>query len=209
MTDGERRFSLDPIKADPSLRNLIYSADGDETVGEWNGEDIHDLVRELDRIEERVDANYNSLPHSDNIPEDLRGDIEKDCSVKIITSKDSEGLDAIRHDATHIMAMAVQELFPGTKIAIGPAIKDGFYYDFSRKEPFTPQDLEKIEIKMKEIVENDELTRREVWERKKATDHYKKIGEDYKVQLVDSIPEDQEVSVYYHGKWYDLCRGPH
>ena len=81
MTDGERRFSLDPIKVDPSLRNLIYSADGDETVGEWNGEDIHDLVRELDRIEERVDANYNSLPHSDNIPEDLRGDIEKDCSI--------------------------------------------------------------------------------------------------------------------------------
>ena len=140
---------------------------------------------------------------------DLNLDIEKDCLVKIITSKDSEGLDAIRHDATHIMAMAVQELFPGTKIAIGPTIKDGFYYDFSRKEPFTPEDLEKIEIKMKEIVESDELTRREVWERKKATDHYKKIGEDYKVQLVDSIPEDQEVSVYYHGKWYDLCRGPH
>ena len=81
MTDGERRFSLDPIKAEPSLRNLIYSADGDETVGEWNGDNIHDLVRELDRIEERVDANYNSLPHSDNIPEDLRGDIEKDCSI--------------------------------------------------------------------------------------------------------------------------------
>ena len=81
MTDGGRRFSLDPIKADPSLKNLIYSADGDETVGEWNGEDIHDLVRELDRIEERIDANYNSLPHSDNIPEDLRGDIEKDSSI--------------------------------------------------------------------------------------------------------------------------------
>ena len=81
MTDGERRFSLDPIKADPSLRNLIYSADGDETVGEWNGEDIHDLVHELNRIEERVDANYNSLPHANNIPEDLRGAIEKDCSI--------------------------------------------------------------------------------------------------------------------------------
>ena len=81
MTDNERRFSLDPIKADPSLRNLIYSADGDEVVGEWNGEDIYDLVSELDRIEERVDANYNSLPHSDNIPEDLRGDVEKDCSI--------------------------------------------------------------------------------------------------------------------------------
>ena len=81
MTDNERRFSLDPIKTDPSLRNLIYSADGDETVGEWNGEDIQELVRELDRIEERIDANYNSLPHSDNIPDDLRGDIEKDCSI--------------------------------------------------------------------------------------------------------------------------------
>ncbi len=140
---------------------------------------------------------------------DLSYKIKKDSSVKIITSKDSEGLDAIRHDTTHIMAMAVQELFPGTKIAIGPAIKNGFYYDFSRKEPFTPQDLEKIEKKMKEIVEKDEPTLREVWERKKAKDHYKKIGEKYKVELVDAIPEDQEVSVYYHGKWYDLCRGPH
>ena len=140
---------------------------------------------------------------------DLSFEIQKDSSVKIITAKDNEGLDAMRHDATHIMAMAVQELFPGTKIAIGPAIKDGFYYDFSRKEPFTPQDLEKIEKKMKVIVEKDELTKREVWERKKAKDHYKKIGEKYKVELVDSIPEDQEVSIYYHGKWYDLCRGPH
>ena len=81
MADNERRFSLDPIKVDSSLRNLIYSADGDDVVGEWNGEDIYDLVSELDRIEERVDANYNSLPHSDNIPEDLRGDVEKDCSI--------------------------------------------------------------------------------------------------------------------------------
>jgi hypothetical protein len=81
MADSERRFSLDPIKVDPALKNLIFSADGDETVGEWNGEDINDLVKELDRIEERIDANYNSLPHSGNIPEDLRGAIEKDCSI--------------------------------------------------------------------------------------------------------------------------------
>jgi len=140
---------------------------------------------------------------------DLNYEIKKDSKVKIITSKDKEGLDAMRHDTTHIMAMAVQELFPGTKIAIGPAIKDGFYYDFSRKEPFTIQDLEKIEKKMKEIVEKNEPTKREVWERKKAKDYYKKIGENYKVELVDSIPEDQEVSIYYHGKWHDLCRGPH
>ena len=140
---------------------------------------------------------------------DLYFNIDKDCSVRIITSKDEEGLDAIRHDTTHIMAMAVQKLFPGTKLAIGPAIKDGFYYDFSRKEPFTPEDLGKIEKKMKEIVEKNELTRREVWEKKKAKDHYKKIGENYKVELVDSILEDNEVSIYYHGKWYDLCKGPH
>ena len=81
MSDNERRFSLDPINVDPSLLNKIFSADGDETVGEWNGEDINDLVKELDRIEERVDANYNSLPHTKNIPEDLKGDVEKDCSI--------------------------------------------------------------------------------------------------------------------------------
>ena len=140
---------------------------------------------------------------------DLFSIIDKDCSVKIFTSKDQEGLDAIRHDTTHIMAMAVQELFPGTKLAIGPAIKDGFYYDFFREESFTPKDLEKIEIKMKEIVEKDELTRREVWERKETKDHYNKLGEKYKVELVDMIPEGDEVSIYYHGKWHDLCRGPH
>ena len=140
---------------------------------------------------------------------DLTYIIEKNSSVKIITHKDSDGLDAIRHDTTHIMAMAVQELFPETKLAIGPAIKDGFYYDFSREEPFTPVDLEKIEKKMKEIVEKNELTRKEVWERKQTKDHYKKLGEKYKVELVDSVPEGNEISIYYHGKWYDLCRGPH
>ena len=140
---------------------------------------------------------------------DLYFSIEKDCAIKFFTSKDPEGLDAIRHDTTHIMAMAVQELFPGTKLAIGPAIKDGFYYDFSRKEPFTPNDLEKIEIKMKEIIEKDEKTRREVWEREETKKHYGKLGEKYKVELVDMIPQESEVSIYYHGEWYDLCRGPH
>ena len=140
---------------------------------------------------------------------DLYFPIDKDSSIKIFTAKDPEGLDAIRHDTTHIMAMAVQELFPGTKLAIGPAIKDGFYYDFCREEPFTPKDLEKIEIKMKEIVEKDEKTRREVWEREETKKHYSKLGEKYKVELVDMIPEDNEVSIYYHGDWYDLCRGPH
>ena len=140
---------------------------------------------------------------------DLYFEIDRDCSVKIFTAKDSEGLDAIRHDTTHIMAMAVQELYPGTKLAIGPAIKDGFYYDFYREEPFTPKDLEKIEVKMKEIVEKDEKTRREVWEREHTKKHYGALGEKYKVELVDMIPEGNDVSIYYHGKWYDLCRGPH
>jgi len=140
---------------------------------------------------------------------DLYFEIDKDCSIKIFTAKDPEGLDAIRHDTTHIMAMAVQELYPGTKLAIGPAIKDGFYYDFYREEPFTPKDLEKIEIKMKEIVEKDEKTRREVWEREHTKKHYGALGEKYKVELVDMIPEGNDVSIYFHGKWYDLCRGPH
>ena len=105
--------------------------------------------------------------------------------------------------------MAVQELFPGTQVTIGPVIDDGFYYDFAIKEPFTDEDLMKIENRMKEIVERDEQTKREVWPRKKAIDHFKKIGELYKAEIIKSIPEEEEVSIYFHGKWHDLCRGPH
>ncbi len=140
---------------------------------------------------------------------DLNTIIDKDCSVKIFTSKDKEGLETIRHDTAHVLAMAVQELFPGTQVTIGPVIEDGFYYDFARKEPFTDEDLKKIENKMKEIIERDEKTTREVWPRKKAIDHFKKIGELYKAEIIKSIPEGEEVSIYFHGKWHDLCRGPH
>ena len=108
---------------------------------------------------------------------DLNFSINKDVEVKIFTYKDKEGLDVVRHDAAHVLAMAVQELFPGTQVTIGPVIEDGFYYDFSRKEPFTDEDLKKIENKMKEIVDRDELTKREVWKRDKAITHFKKIGE--------------------------------
>ncbi len=142
-------------------------------------------------------------------PKDLFFNIKKDSSVKIFTAKDPEGLDTIRHDTAHILAMAVQELFPGTQVTIGPVIQDGFYYDFSRKEPFTQEDLDKIEKKMREIVDRDEKTRREVWERKKAIDHFKKNGEIYKSEIIKSIPENEEVSLYFHGEWHDLCRGPH
>ena len=140
---------------------------------------------------------------------DLNFEIENDCSVKIYTSKDKEGIETIRHDTAHVLAMAVQELFPGTQVTIGPVIDNGFYYDFARKETFTEEDLQKIEKKMKEIVERDEQTHREVWERDKAIEHFKKAGEIYKAEIIKSIPKGEEVSIYFHGKWHDLCRGPH
>jgi len=140
---------------------------------------------------------------------DLNFQVEKDSTVKIFTSKDKEGLETIRHDTAHILAMAVQELFPGTQVTIGPVIDNGFYYDFSRKEPFTENDLKKIEKKMMEIVDRNEPTHREVWNRKKAIEHFKKIGEKYKSEIINDIPEGEEVSIYFHGKWHDLCRGPH
>ncbi len=140
---------------------------------------------------------------------DLNYEIENDCEVKVLTSKDKDGLDTIRHDTAHILAMAVQELFPGTQVTIGPTIEDGFYYDFSRKEPFTEADLKKIETKMSEIVDRDEPTYREVWDRDKAISHFKKIGENYKSEIIQDIPKTEEISIYFHGKWHDLCRGPH
>ena len=140
---------------------------------------------------------------------DLDYIIKKDCSVKIFTSKNPEGLETIRHDTAHILAMAVQELFPSTQVTIGPVIENGFYYDFARKEPFTEDDLLKIENKMKDIVDRDEITKREVWERNKAISHFKNKGEIYKAELIETIPESEDVSIYFHGDWHDLCRGPH
>jgi len=141
---------------------------------------------------------------------DLSHEIKKDSNVKIITAKDKEGLEVLRHDAAHIMAMAVQELFPGTQVTIGPVIENGFYYDFARKQPFTSEDLKKIEIKMSEIIDKDVKTKREVWKRDEAITHFKKMGEKYKAEIIESIPKSEELSVYHHGDtWHDLCRGPH
>jgi threonyl-tRNA synthetase len=141
---------------------------------------------------------------------DLSFKITKNSSVKIITAKDKDGLEVIRHDAAHIMAMAVQELYPGTQVTIGPIIENGFFYDFARKEPFTSEDLKKIEKKMAEIIDRDVKTIREVWNRNDAIKHFKKIGENYKAEIIESIPENEELSVYHHGDtWHDLCRGPH
>ena len=146
----------------------------------------------------------------DGALKDLSHEIVKDSKVRIITAKDKEGLEVIRHDAAHIMAMSVQELFPGTQVTIGPVIENGFYYDFARKEPFTSDDLKKIEKKMSEIIDRDVKTKREVWKRDKAISHFKKIGEKYKAEIIESIPKTEELTVYHHGDtWYDLCRGPH
>jgi threonyl-tRNA synthetase len=140
---------------------------------------------------------------------DLSSFIEKDSTVQIITIEDDYGLEVIRHDTAHVLAMAVQELFKDTQVTIGPVIENGFYYDFSRKKPFTDEDLAKIEEKMIEIIDRDELTTREVWDREKAIEHFKKKGELYKAEIINSIPTKEEISIYFHGKWHDLCRGPH
>jgi threonyl-tRNA synthetase len=140
---------------------------------------------------------------------DLFRPIEKNARLRIITRKDPEALELIRHDSAHVLAMAVQDLFPGTQVTIGPAIEDGFYYDFARDQPFTQDDLARIEARMREIVEADLPTRREVWPRDKAIAHFEEIGEHYKAELIRSIPPDEDVSIYFHGDWHDLCRGPH
>ncbi|MDA9597570.1 threonine--tRNA ligase [Candidatus Pelagibacter sp.] len=145
----------------------------------------------------------------DGEQKDLDYEIKSDCEIKIFTSKDQEGLDTIRHDTAHITAMAVQELFPGTQVTIGPIIENGFYYDFARKETFTEEDLNKIENKMKEIVDRDLPTTRKVWARDKAISHFKDKGEIYKAEIIESIPQGEDVSIYFHGEWHDLCRGPH
>jgi threonyl-tRNA synthetase len=140
---------------------------------------------------------------------DLADPIERDASVKILTREAPEALELIRHDCAHVMAEAVQALYPGTQVTIGPVIENGFYYDFHREESFTPDDLGKIEAKMHEIIAADKPFTKELWSRKKAKDHFKAKGENFKVELVDAIPEDEDLKIYKQGEWLDLCRGPH
>jgi len=136
--------------------------------------------------------------------------INDDAEVAIITSKNEEALELMRHDAAHIMAQAVQELFPGTQVTIGPAIENGFYYDFARDKPFADDDLKTIEDRMREIVKRDLPIVREVIDRETAIKTFADIGEEYKVEIIkDIIPEDEEVSIYRQGDWFDVCRGPH
>ena len=135
--------------------------------------------------------------------------IEADASLAIITDKDAEGLDIIRHSTAHLLAYAVKELFPEAQVTIGPVVENGFYYDFAFKRPFTPEDLAAIEQRMAELAKKDIPIAREVWERDKATDFFKSIGEHYKAELIEAIPAGETVSLYREGDFVDLCRGPH
>jgi threonyl-tRNA synthetase len=141
---------------------------------------------------------------------DLSREIEEDATIGIVTSKDeAEALDILRHDAAHVLAEAVKELYPGTQVTIGPNVENGFFYDFSRDEPFTPEDLERIEARMHEIVDRGEVITREVWDRADAIAFFEGEGEAYKGEIIRDLPESESISVYKQGDFLDLCRGPH
>lgn len=140
---------------------------------------------------------------------DLADPLPDGATVSIVKREDDVALELIRHDTAHVMAEAVQALYPGTQVTIGPVIDNGFYYDFAREEPFRPEDLEKIEKKMRHIIKANARFTKEVWARDDAKAHFAAAGEDYKVELIDAIPEDQDLKIYRQGEWLDLCRGPH
>jgi threonyl-tRNA synthetase len=140
---------------------------------------------------------------------DLSDPIEHDATIEFVGRDDPRALELIRHDAAHVLAEAVQELWPGTQVTIGPVIENGFYYDFFRNQPFTPEDLPVIEKKMKEIIARDKPFTKEVWSREQAKNVFRQKGEAFKVELVDAIPADQQIRIYKQGDWFDLCRGPH
>src|SRR6516165_1672044 len=145
----------------------------------------------------------------DGRPRDLATVIDRNTSLAVITRDSPEGLEILRHDAAHIMAEAVKELYPEAQVTFGPATETGFYYDFARDEPFTPEDLDRIETRMREIVKRDEKIAREVWERDAAIRYFRDIGETYKAEYIGEIPEDEEISLYRQGDFLDLCVGPH
>ncbi|HEX7719746.1 MAG TPA: TGS domain-containing protein, partial [Woeseiaceae bacterium] len=140
---------------------------------------------------------------------DLTRLVEEDARIEIVTRDSADGMELLRHDAAHVLAEAVKELWPETQVTIGPAIENGFYYDFARAEPFTPEDLERIEARMRDIVDRDEPITREVWNRQEAIEFFRQQGEEYKAQIIEDIPAGEELTLYRHGKFIDLCRGPH
>src|SRR5215208_3543979 len=140
---------------------------------------------------------------------DLADPITKDAKIEFLNREDPRALELIRHDAAHVLAEAVQALWPGTQVTIGPVIENGFYYDFARNEPFTPEDFPAIEAKMREIIARDKPFTKEVWSRDQAKEVFRDKGEHFKVELVDAIPEGESLKIYRQGDWFDLCRGPH
>ncbi|HEY1427176.1 MAG TPA: threonine--tRNA ligase [Caulobacteraceae bacterium] len=140
---------------------------------------------------------------------DLERPLPHGGKIEIVTRESPDALDTIRHDTAHVLAEAVQELYPGTQVTIGPNVEDGFYYDFARNEPFSLDDLPKIEQRMREIVQRNEKISREVWDRAEAIKHFRDIGEEYKAEIIEGIPGDEPITVYRQGNWKDLCRGPH
>ncbi len=154
-------------------------------------------------------AKRTALVRLDGALLDLDRVLPADGRIEFLGREDPQVLETIRHDASHVMAEAVQELFPGTQVTIGPAIEDGFYYDFAREEPFSLDDLARIEAKMREIVDRNEPIRREVWNREAAIAHFRDIGERYKAEIIEDLPGSEEITVYRQGVWSDLCRGPH
>ena len=140
---------------------------------------------------------------------DLADPIDRDARIEFVSRDDPRALELIRHDAAHVLAEAVQSLWPGTQVTIGPVIENGFYYDFFRNEPFTPEDFPAIEKKMREIIARDKPFTRTSVSREAAKDLFERKGEAFKVELIDAIPADQDIKLYAQGDWFDLCRGPH
>src|SRR5438270_6491107 len=140
---------------------------------------------------------------------DLSDSIDHDARVEFISRDDPRSLELIRHDCAHVLAEAVQTLWPGTQVTIGPVIETGFYYDFYRNEPFTPDDFAAIEKKMRELIARDKPFTKEVWDREKTKQVFRDKGELFKVELIDAIPGNEPINIYYQGDWFDLCRGPH
>ena len=164
----------------------------------------------IDELMSQADGNKKDViaARVDGHLVDLSRAVEKDCALEWISTESPEGLDVLRHSTAHLMAQAVQSLFPGTQVTIGPTIEDGFYYDFKRGQPFSQEELAMIEKRMEELAKSDLKVTREEMPRSQAIELFRKMGEDYKVEIIEGIPEET-LSLYRQGDWVDLCRGPH
>ncbi len=198
------RFAIRPLIKDPGIKmkSIVVKLSRDKTVEVPPNKRIRDLIS-------KVGADGNVIAAKlDGQVVDLDRELKSDCSLDWISLDSTEGIDILRHSTAHLMAQAVQSLFPGTQVTIGPTIEDGFYYDFKRDQSFTPEEIEKIEKRMQEISKSNLKVVREEMPKDKAIEMFRKMGEDYKVEILKDIPEDR-VSLYRQGDWVDLCRGPH